>query len=70
MKEIYILQASSKAFVKEANTSIIGEQEIVITANPNQAKQNERCGDAMIAAVDVNDILGKDLFRVVSMNVK
>ena len=69
MKEIYILQASSKAFVKSIEQNEI-EHTLVITANPNQAKQYERCGDAMIAAVDVNDIFGKDLFRVVSMNVK
>lgn len=63
-KEVYILKASPKAFVKEANTSILGEQEIVITADPNQAKQYERCGDAMIAAVDVNEIFEKDIFKV------
>jgi hypothetical protein len=69
MKEIYILQASLKAFVKSIDQDEI-EHTIVITADLNQAKQYERCGDAMIAAVNVNDIFGKDLFRVVSMNVK
>lgn len=69
MKEIYILQASSKAFVKSIDQDEI-EHTIIITSDPNQAKQYERCGDAMIAAVNVNDIFGKDLFRVVSMNAK
>lgn len=69
MKEIYILKASSKAFVKSIEQNEI-EHVLVITSDPNQAKQYERCGDAMIAAVDVNNILEKDIFRVVSMSVK
>jgi hypothetical protein len=69
MKEVYILQASSRAFIKSIDQDEI-EHTIVITADLNQAKQYERCGDAMIAAVNINDIFGKDLFRVVSMNVK
>ena len=68
MKEIYILKASSKAFVKSIEQNEI-EHVLVITSDPNQAKQYERCGDAMIAAVNVNDIFGKDLFRVVSMTI-
>lgn len=69
MKEIYILQANSKAFVKSIEQNEI-EHTLVITADLNKAKQYERCGDAMIAAVIVNDIFEKDIFKVVSMNVK
>lgn len=62
-KEVYILKASNKTFVRSFTENEI-ESELVITSDPTKAKQFERCGDVMIEAVNINDIFEKDIFKV------
>lgn len=62
MKEVYILQASPRAFIK----SISDEGELIITPDCTQALIFDRIGDAMITAVQTNEIIGISNFRAVA----
>lgn len=62
MKEIYVLKASPKAFVKE-----IGSEEIIITSDYTEAIMFDTFGAAMEKAIYLNNnVFKSNLFRVVS----
>lgn len=61
-KMYYILQASPKAFVIEQPN-----KELIITPDPTRATRYAVIGEAMQAAVRVNQALGTHTFKVESV---
>lgn len=56
----FILKASNKAFLEEFK-----EDKLIITSDPEKAKEFDRFGDAMAEAVEVNDVLDSSIFKVI-----
>lgn len=56
----YILTASPKCFIQ-----ILDNEEIILSADYTKATQYKRVGDAMKAAVKVNNALGTHLIKFI-----
>lgn len=59
---MYIVQATSKAFIRVSN------DEFIITSNENNATKYEKIGDAMRIASIANKLLGSKIIHAIWYN--